>query len=464
MILLSFCNNWRLINNMSTENYNIETQIEELIGLWPKTRRYGQKQAEKQLLLQLKISNHNMQLLRNAIEVCVNDTALNKLPDLSKFILHVLGRVTPSMSNTTAEPVEYVKPEQTTPVAQPHDGIEKSFNNIWDQWPKNPNSVETRRIALQAFSQAVGAMTLPVVENACSAYLSAFGEGGMKYSKNLKTFLADFEEVDAWAQNYNNRIQNEKIRKYFDAAYEWYPPFHGKDKEKTRADSWVTYWRYIKPDVRLEFMLFVRAYASRGPKMGYDEDSGEMTNFTMSFANFVKEFKEYFVRKFQDKKWDSKDDELVPRKVLYETKYELIKPIFRRIVTPEILDYENIYPGMEASFMVGVPYFLSGPLRAAIIYNTHAYDACKWAFSKVVEGVQDYPGKNYKIVIRDVELAKKQVAVLDVPKLCQQIYDTLEQEIALQKPPVKIIPPAEEEVNKLLPPASSCSWLTASKQ
>jgi len=273
---------------------SLEQKVANLVDMWPKDRKNTAKEIEIKLLLQNIKDESQFQELLNAVEIKIEDTPVKKLPALAMFAMGVLNK---NNKSVTPAPVITNKPVKVNKAEDANKKIEKSFNYIWDIWPKNPDYVEKRQRALEAFSSQVRALPLEEVQSACVAYAESFNEGPSIYAKTMKNFLSDRELLGHWMEVSKNKANNKVDRDHFEAAYSRYPDFNNKTADKTIDSGWVVYWRKIQLSERLEFMAACMAYGDARRQLfrndNFDYSKEEIVYYTKSFASFCSEWTKY---------------------------------------------------------------------------------------------------------------------------------------------------------------------------
>jgi len=243
---------------------DLAVDIEELVDAYPKKRDKTFKAVEVLALKDLIKSEEDLQLVKNAIEIKLEDCATSRLPKLALLVMDCLK--TPVVHKPKPTVTENAEP--ATSLYQTEDNskeLEKVFFQVWGSWPRNPDYVERRQPALAAFLSSAKVFPLEALQKACKSYSDSFGDGSntTTYAKTLKNFLLDKELVEHWIELSSKKNTNQEDKAFFEIAYAWFPRFTNKESTKTKDASWVHYWRKVLPEERLEFLAACRCYRQK---------------------------------------------------------------------------------------------------------------------------------------------------------------------------------------------------------
>jgi hypothetical protein len=135
-------------------DFDLDSKIEELIELWPKKRDREFKAGEQKILEGFIKTEEDFQFAKNSIEVKIEDGNNNKLPNLVGFIAPLFNKK--EQPKETLSVQEYQQPLEPVfnKTQDNKKDAEKLFLTIWDIWPRNPEFVERRQPALDAFVSA----------------------------------------------------------------------------------------------------------------------------------------------------------------------------------------------------------------------------------------------------------------------------------------------------------------------
>ena len=381
----------------------LDSKIDELIELWPRLRKGDVKLLEKKSLCNLIKTQEDYQKVRNEAEIAIEDNkSVNKLPNLCSIAVRVLKHG--AYSGKSTKPVESeVNINFTKKTEQPstNSKLESMFANIWDVWPKNPDFVERRQNAFNAFVQVSGVMTPEDLQSACCAYANNFNDGSGVYAKTLKNFLTDKDLVSYWLDISKRKDDLVYDKECFNAAYAWYPGFSGKDNPKTKDASWVIYWRNVPKDNRIEFLAAVMAYRAVKNRCNEDESI-----YTKSFQNFVLEWE------------DAVKYNIYTKRDLMEAKGDLSGYFFVKTLLECGLDVDNIWGGEYMSF------FSDSALKHLYMQGSSFKDALLKMLQEAPSVVEfKLSAKNGLLMMKDPELAKRQMVGFDAAILAEKVYD-----------------------------------------
>lgn len=395
---------------MQNNMVELELKIESLIDRWPKKRSALTKAYEKEELLELIKTEEDFQNVFNSFEVKLEDTKAVKLPGLVVFIRGLLSK----NENQTSLPEEKeTKSVVLTKVFNPNKEIEKAFNEIWDQWPKNPDFVERRQNALNAFIQAANTIGLEQLKTSCQTYVMNFNDASGVYAKTLKNFVSDKELVEYYLELTKHTENREYEKACFETAYAWYPEFTGKNSPKTKDASWVVYWRNIADTERIDFLAHVRAY--RLKRKYVDEEH----NYTKSFQNFVNEWRH------------AAEYDILTKREIMEGKDSVGGWFLVKLLLENGLDVENIWGGHYMSF------FTESAMKCLYMQGYSFKDALFYMLSKAPEEVKErWDAKDPLYKMRDRELAKQQMIGFDPKALTEKVYNEFIKIKLFEMPPV----------------------------
>jgi hypothetical protein len=181
-------------------------------------------------------------------------------------------------------------------------GVEAAFSSVWDAWPKNEKSGK-RSSARTAFFETCRSRDLEQVVKVCEFYIKKFSEpnSGMTHPYNLVNFLTDDERFDTWVQKLQGCLTPDEEAD-FDAMYARYLRWKTLNQVTSREDAAAVWKRHIKPEDRLKFYFYVRAY-SISRYDAWQADPGSAT-FTKNFVGFVGSFEHL-----------QKDEEITPEAI-----------------------------------------------------------------------------------------------------------------------------------------------------
>jgi hypothetical protein len=397
-------------------DFDLESKVEELIELWPKKRDKATKDIERKYLLSVINTEEIFLKIKNIIEIKIEDIPVPKLTSLYATVKYQLGlnQESGSLKENKTQPAvktEYVKPV----IINPNKETEKVFNFIWEIWPRNPDFVERRQPALEAFSSASKVFALPDLQTACSAYADSFNEASANYvySKTLKNFVSDGEMVEHWLETASIKTNNKVGKEVFEAAYAWYPDFTNKKADKTKEAAWVHYWRNVSPEDRLDFNAACRCYRQKRRSAwwaagGVEISTEEISMYTRGFATFVQVWKE------------AAKTDIYTINELVEAKHGMVSLFLIEELKRQNLDVINIFGWNDGPFfanMVLKYYFSKGlSIKDGILAGLRQVP-------KVVD--EKLNSKEYIMKIKDRELAKSQLIGYDAEKMAASVYQKL---------------------------------------
>lgn len=381
--------------------FDAEEQWNELVSCWPK--KQGELYwARDRVAFDKKVkSEEDYEKLKNQVECIMEDTPVTKLPNLCD-IINSLFKVNKKPVEIDNKPVALDQEELYKKTNDPE--ISKVFTKIWEVWPRSPDFVERRSNALDAFLAAARVLPLPDIETACITYANAFSDGSssMVYPRSLKRFVSDRSYMQEWIDKNNNSKLYETEKKQFEVAYSWYPVFASKQLNKTKDASWVTYWRIVANEEKLDFLAAVKLYRSqrKSDMIAGDQSEEESATFTKSFVNFVSEWRQMF-----------------NNNRLTEAKGDIFAPHVTAFCKEMGLDVDNIWGEDEiSSFFVRVLTYLSG--TTGNIKNAIKEGLVRTV--NLVKEVQENPKKYNNI--KNLEKAIKETKGLDINRLTEDLY------------------------------------------
>lgn len=400
----------------------MEDKVEELIDLWPKKRDRDSKIIEKRYLSEVILSEEVFQAVKNAMEIKIEDTNPAKLPALIAFVKSCL--VVPTTPEKTIQ--EKSSQEPAAIKVQDNKDAERLFLTIWDMWPRNPDFLERRQPALDAFISAARVFPLATLQTACITYADSFNDGSNStvYAKTLKNFILDKELVEHWVSICSNKENNKGDREAFESAYSWYPDFSNKKTDKIREISWVNYWRNLKREDRLDFNAACRCYRQKR-RSAWRAECGEVSletiaMYTKGFSAFVIEWK------------DAINTGLYTKNEIVETKCDMFGDFLVQELKENDLDVLNIWGWSDGPFFstMALKYMFSKGFSV----KDAVYEVLKQAPSVVEEKLN---GNDYILKIKDPVLAKEQMIGYNAESLAAKMYQRL-LEVKLIEMPVEL--------------------------
>jgi hypothetical protein len=395
-------------------DFDLDSKIEELIELWPKKRDREFKAGEQKILEGFIKTEEDFQFAKNSIEVKIEDGNNNKLPNLVGFIAPLFNKK--EQPKETLSVQEYQQPLEPVfnKTQDNKKDAEKLFLTIWDIWPRNPEFVERRQPALDAFVSAARVFPLTDLETSCRAYADSFNDGSSNgvYSKSLKNFVSDKEMVEYYIEIFNNKSRNKDNKTVFESTYAWYPDFTNKKTPKVKEASWVQYWRFIKKEDQLDFMAACRCYKQKR-KSTWRSENGEMSReaiatYTKGFNAFVTEWK------------DAVKTGIYSNRELLEAKHDMLGDFLVQELTDNGLDVVNIWGWDDG------PFFSNMALKYMFSLELSIKEAILELLKKAPEVVeQKLKATDFILKIKDADLAKKQMEGYDAVVLTEKVYQRI---------------------------------------
>jgi hypothetical protein len=391
---------------------DIEQAFEDISDLWPKKKDKTLVEHDREVFNRVVLDDNDVTRLRNAVEAFLEDNP-RKVPPLYQFI----EKVFKSQSKTPPTPSDgEVAEGNITNLYQKQDignqGLEKRFDELYETWPRSMNNAESRTKALAAFLSACRGETPENILSACKTYSGTFYDAseGLVYPMLMRNFLGDKETLTEWISKANGKgAFDEFTRKQFDAAYAWYPEFNSKSTDKTKRASMVVWYRVIPKDERLDFLISCKTYYYERIKNIAESDS-HTNAFTKSFNTFMGEWRQVL---------DKNDNAM--------NKRDVIGRMVCDVALDNNFDLRNIYCDDPEDFFLekALPYFLYK--LPTIRYAIRA------SFEKAIGNVDDARNGSLNYV-KDMTLAEKQVAALDIDKLTDTIMNKLAEVKSIEMP------------------------------
>jgi hypothetical protein len=410
--------------------FDADSKIEELVDLWPKKREMSIKAVERKALAFFIKTEEDFQVVKNSIEIRVEDQGSNKFPELVAFVRPLFCKQpsvsTKEISNQTDD-VHLAKDSLPASQADLSKHAERLFLTIWDVWPRNPEFIERRQFALDAFVSAAKVFPLASLETACRAYADSFNEGSNSavYTKTLKNFVSDKELVEHWLAMSSNKSSNKESKAIFENAYAWYPDFTNKKATKVKDASWVMYWRHVKSGEQLDFNAACRCYRQRR-RSAFRAECGEMSletiaTYTKSFGTFVTEWK------------TAVETGVYSKNELVDAKFDMVGDFSVRELKENGLDVVNIWGWTDG------PFFSNMALKYMFSKDLAIKDALIAVLKQAPAVVEEkLKSTDYMLKIKDPELAKSQMEGYNAEELAAKVYQRL-LEVKLTELPVEPI-------------------------
>ena len=402
---------------------DLAVDIEELVDAYPKKRDKAFKASEVLALKDLIKSEEDLQLVKNAIEIKMEDCATSRLPRLAVLVMDCLK--TPAVHK--AKPTVTENAEPATSLYQTEDNskeLEKAFFQIWGSWPRNPDYVERRQPALAAFLSSAKVFPRESLQSACKSYSDSFGDGPntTTYAKTLKNFLLDKELVEHWIELSSKKDDRQEDKAFFEVAYAWFPRFTNKESSKTKEASWVHYWRKVLPEERLEFLAACRCYRQKR-RSAWREEGKEVTmddiaKYTRSFVSFVSEWKEAI------------KGDIFGVADIVEAKHDMVGNFLIKCLKESGLDVVNIWGSNEPG-----PFFTHMAMRYCYNKGMTIKEALVYMLRQAPKVVEDSLKATDRISkMANEELAKQQMSGYDADALAALVYQKILDAKLLEKP------------------------------